>query len=594
MKNWERLFSSTILRRGREYYEDHRVQKLTDHGGGVYTASVHGTWSYDVRVKLGSDNSARMQCSCPYSAAWSANCKHMAAVMFAIDALSDTTGPGAAPAPRRTVTAEPASPLIEPFAEKRLHGQVHYFDITALAGKLRMEEDEYLRACELIRKEHYRKPVKTSFGYSRLAEDEGCLGQITAVFTEDGKAYECSFRFSSSHILEGRCSCRPRSLPGYFDPGGTLCRHQAATLLLLEDYIERNDPGDATDASAALLLQAFRSSGELSEAAESGEKSPVRLEPKLTGSGEHLRLSFRVGTGRMYIVRRLTELVNAAETGGIYPLGKTGEIDFSGAGFDRDSEEWYTLIRRYAEDERRRADLSPDDAAPEAREVGQFIPLYGSLLDAFYDIASGTSVDFRDERDASAPVEAKCLVADGDPAVELTVRQDGEGDNFRGVKVSGHIPRLYSGAAARYHLHENTLSRVSAGFLKKIRPLHSLGEGDVSFRVGRKNLSEFYYSLLPQLREFAAVEEPDAESIAAYLPGSTPSTDCRGAGRRQLTASAASPFSTGTQDGRSTVSSAAHRVNSLSGRSSCVISRSPIPNRTNTSALRRKNPYIPR
>ncbi|GAX88917.1 SWIM zinc finger family protein [Effusibacillus lacus] len=69
-------FSSTILKRGWEYFQDCAVERLDMEGGTVIQATVRGTRKYRVYMDLTSfpDSS----CSCPYEG----YCKHMAAVLF--------------------------------------------------------------------------------------------------------------------------------------------------------------------------------------------------------------------------------------------------------------------------------------------------------------------------------------------------------------------------------------------------------------------------------------------------------------------------------------------------------------------------------
>ena len=83
--NWQKLFSPWILERGRNYWEDDRVESLRQDGNTV-TAVVCGTEDYDVEIEIGrGGNVAYMSCTCPYAEEGN-NCKHMAAVLFAIDA----------------------------------------------------------------------------------------------------------------------------------------------------------------------------------------------------------------------------------------------------------------------------------------------------------------------------------------------------------------------------------------------------------------------------------------------------------------------------------------------------------------------------
>lgn len=83
--NWQKLFSPWILERGRNYWDDDRVESLRQDGNTV-TAVVCGTEDYDVEIEIGrGGNVAYMSCTCPYAEEGN-NCKHMAAVLFAIDA----------------------------------------------------------------------------------------------------------------------------------------------------------------------------------------------------------------------------------------------------------------------------------------------------------------------------------------------------------------------------------------------------------------------------------------------------------------------------------------------------------------------------
>ena len=83
--DWQKMFAPWILERGKNYWEDDRVESLRQDGNTV-TAVVCGTEDYDVEIEMGrGGNVAYMSCTCPYAEEGN-NCKHMAAVLFAIDA----------------------------------------------------------------------------------------------------------------------------------------------------------------------------------------------------------------------------------------------------------------------------------------------------------------------------------------------------------------------------------------------------------------------------------------------------------------------------------------------------------------------------
>lgn len=83
MKNWEELFKPWILERGQKYFEYGHVSTLKELGSTVY-AMVSGSQLYHVEIQRDGDRVSHMSCDCPY-ALDSENCKHMAAVLFALD-----------------------------------------------------------------------------------------------------------------------------------------------------------------------------------------------------------------------------------------------------------------------------------------------------------------------------------------------------------------------------------------------------------------------------------------------------------------------------------------------------------------------------
>jgi len=80
---FEDLFEIHILMRGLDYYESGHVISL-EHKNLEYHGIVAGTIDYNVSILLNNYRAInRMTCTCPY--AGGNNCKHMAAVLFAIN-----------------------------------------------------------------------------------------------------------------------------------------------------------------------------------------------------------------------------------------------------------------------------------------------------------------------------------------------------------------------------------------------------------------------------------------------------------------------------------------------------------------------------
>lgn len=81
---WQQLFQKHILDRGFDYYKRGLVADL-DVGEDGIEATVQGSEDYEVCIDTGDGDIIDMSCDCPY-AADGGYCKHMAAVLFCLEA----------------------------------------------------------------------------------------------------------------------------------------------------------------------------------------------------------------------------------------------------------------------------------------------------------------------------------------------------------------------------------------------------------------------------------------------------------------------------------------------------------------------------
>ena len=89
--DWKEHFISKMITRGRNYWRAGAVKNLHCTQEKI-TADVEGTRLYRVEITLEDDAVATMSCTCPF-AKEGANCKHMAAVLFAATHLSEAELP---------------------------------------------------------------------------------------------------------------------------------------------------------------------------------------------------------------------------------------------------------------------------------------------------------------------------------------------------------------------------------------------------------------------------------------------------------------------------------------------------------------------
>ena len=77
-------FAPQILARGKKYFEEGHVTCIRK-SGNTYRAVVIGTEDYAVEIDIVDGVVDYMECDCPYAVEWGENCKHMAAVLCALE-----------------------------------------------------------------------------------------------------------------------------------------------------------------------------------------------------------------------------------------------------------------------------------------------------------------------------------------------------------------------------------------------------------------------------------------------------------------------------------------------------------------------------
>ena len=82
---WTNRFDNQILYRGYEYYLQQSVSniQITD---GILTATVSGSEDYTVKIRFSGSDIISMDCTCPFAHEYT--CKHMAAVLFAVQNIT--------------------------------------------------------------------------------------------------------------------------------------------------------------------------------------------------------------------------------------------------------------------------------------------------------------------------------------------------------------------------------------------------------------------------------------------------------------------------------------------------------------------------
>ena len=308
-----------------------------------------------------------------------------------------------------------------------------------------------------------------------------------------------------------------------------ICEHELALLSLLREYVLRENPGDATDKAADDFFHALDSLSAASD--KTGDEQPrprrVCLFPRLAVSDGEMLLSYKAGLAgeKQVLLRSYREFLDAAEKHGVFHLSKTVALDFSAMDFTEDSLPWLTFLqRRMSETDAANDSLAQRSyyySAPSLK-VKTRDALTGAVLDRFYELAEGGSIEFQDQDRDDRPVGA-LRVGHTKLRVKLrSTRIAGAEGAFLGVEIRGTMPRILKGSAGSYVLGTDNLSRVTPEEEQSLRPFRSAADaaGNIRFRVGHEKLAEFYYRVVPRLAESPYVDFEDecAAEAEAILP----------------------------------------------------------------------------
>lgn len=117
-ETWRNLFKPHILERGLNYYEEGAVASIEETESG-YKAVVSGTEEYLVEIEVSNGRLDEMFCDCPYADDGN-YCKHMAAVLYAIERGNREKASKKSLAEKRKEARQELQNVIESIPEKQL------------------------------------------------------------------------------------------------------------------------------------------------------------------------------------------------------------------------------------------------------------------------------------------------------------------------------------------------------------------------------------------------------------------------------------------------------------------------------------------
>ncbi|MCI8939937.1 MAG: DEAD/DEAH box helicase family protein [Dorea sp.] len=586
MKEWRTQFHKNILAQGKDYYERGRVSFLQEKEG-VYTATVIERKNYAVRIIARNQSSYKMSCKCPL-AKGGGNCRHMAAVLYAIEALNEENhsmerkkNNHEASLPATELKQNQAKEMEDP-AEKPKDGKENQKRLRAEEGhKKPMENPEnpekgwdapdetdggeyFILSDSGLQKEPFREPedeaeperqenysyfnfdeIWKSVKFSKKALEKGKallkhnsieLGGVSPGYLSDeeeqvaiaeGTGAENKWKFpveiifSRTEVLHVVCHCRECQSNYWRYMDRNYCAYAYALMSLAEEKVKEREIGSATDKQGERLLRAFRQnqanqviSGVI------GRNEGLTLVPRLIEKDGQLKLSFKVGTGKLYVIKDLPEFYQSVKDSSTNIYGTNTKINHAIDNFTETGKQWITFIGNVVQEE-----VNFEERLIEARTYSKkglvnknALDLFGWRLDRFYEIAASGTIAYekRDEK-----IKADLKFTEGNPKITMTIRKNtlGETGKFHGITAECDLPLIFYGTKTAYFIKDNAFCKLTEDFAERIRLLAGYSDGSrLVFQIGRNELADFYYVVLDRLEDVIDIVQEDVEVIERYLP----------------------------------------------------------------------------
>ena len=502
---WRSYFKSDVLVKGLAYYRGNRVRELYQ-SGDIYWAKVQGRELYTVGIRAQGNTLISGGCSCSEGKAGE-KCKHMAAVLFEMDVRGDKIE-------RRD--AGSSEKQVQPFAkEAKDPAAYQYFDMKRMTSNLQFREKDYLEA---------KKCVNNKTIVLEKVNIYGGTGSASGYYMDGALRRPLKLTFDRDHILTTQCDvfgCYTGSGYENYYSRRQICKHILGLMMLLDEYLKKNNPGDSTDREGEKVFEAFRKNQRNHIRKQQEQLEDFVLEPVLERNGSNIYLSFKAGTDKLYVVKNMTDFVEKYEAGEMIAMGTKTKIDSGRHHMSKSSKPIYEFLRRQVIGKRDRTEHARTNYRYyyEEEPLKGRMELFGELVDEVFDLFEGKKIAFTDKT-GGRTTKSEIRFKTGKPKITAEIRKDVDSEQtFHGVQVNGEIPDMLSGGKYLYYFTGDSFCRLEEEMTEMIRPMLRVeNSGRFSFTVGRNHLSEFYHQVLPIMQEFIEIKEIEPEAIEPYVP----------------------------------------------------------------------------
>ena len=412
-----------------------------------------------------------------------------------------------------------------PEEEERYDDDYHYFRYEKFLQGLSYKSDVMKKARRIVDRGSYHHP-NISTGFENRLDSEKKIGSADIYFNDTDQAerlYYPAFtrmNFDADGVTEISCygnRCSHKKTGGRI--GHELCEHELAAVLIVQDYLKSNTWIDKTDNQALYFMNAI-GAGTSYDRLTSDER-PVKLEPCIYRNGRGgLACQFKIGIEKMYKVKDIPDLSDSIRRGEQKRFGKNTDIYLSYEVLTEDSRKWFEFMEGAVREERMQLSFI-EGGMGDSRLISDEIPLFGKLLDDFFEIAKDKTIEsvYDDYFMGRNREKGSLTCKEGKPEISLSIVPETDDRKvFHGIRIEGSIPSIYRGNDSYYSIQGGVFYHMPASLSPVIHALgYSLTMKNVSMHVGRGHLTDFIRGALPGLRELAELKIDEEDYIMSFV-----------------------------------------------------------------------------
>ncbi len=329
---------------------------------------------------------------------------------------------------------------------------------------------------------------------------------VSALVEDQGKEYKANLHIKGSQVFDYSCSCaQGNSYRG-------MCPHCKA---LFEVYKEQeSNPGRPvlTSQQARAMIREY-TNREVSRIMSEGEEEQVKLSLSLLVSKREVKLEFKLGRDRLYMVKDLAAFANAVENGTYVEYGKNLAFHHTPSAFAKESrpllEFVQEIVNAYCEhyEQFQKSSFS-------TKPVLRFLNLSRANRDRFFSIMMGETLEFEDYKGQ----KRQLMIVDRNPDLKVTVKRQGRD----GVLVSVDRElltfegehRLYLADMKYLYCCDQSCSEALTVFLGQMM------EGfkpSYETEINDKDMPLFYERVLKRIAVYCTIDSKELD-LEAYKP----------------------------------------------------------------------------